>query len=292
MWKAFDSSEGVEVAWNTLCLDEVPRSDKKRILNEIKILEKVRPCAAVAAPPSACLLSCCLVVSVMMMMMMMMIRHSSSVLSHSTGPVRITTPHGTHMAQLDHPNIITFYTSWYNKDTRRIVFITELMNNNNNGSLLAFVKPIPVLRWKIVKRWLRQMLEGLAFLHGQQPPIIHRNINCENIFIIANTGELKVGDLGLSTAAQRPEGCVEYLRGVVARLASPGRVCSVCSPPPPPPPPVLTDTHIDPIGRCVGTAPFMAPELFEEDYDEKVDIYAFGMAILQMTTKKVGGGSR
>lgn len=42
MWKAFDTSEGVEVAWNTLCLDEVPRTDKKRILNEIKILEKVR----------------------------------------------------------------------------------------------------------------------------------------------------------------------------------------------------------------------------------------------------------
>lgn len=39
--------------------------------------------------------------------------------------------------------------------------------------------------------------------------------------------------------------------------------------------------------RCVGTAPFMAPELFEEDYDEKVDIYAFGMTILQMITKKV-----
>jgi hypothetical protein len=42
VWKAFDTSEGVEVAWNTLCLDEVPRTDKKRILNEIKILEKVR----------------------------------------------------------------------------------------------------------------------------------------------------------------------------------------------------------------------------------------------------------
>lgn len=42
VWKAFDTSEGVEVAWNTLCLDEVPRADKKRILNEIKILEKVR----------------------------------------------------------------------------------------------------------------------------------------------------------------------------------------------------------------------------------------------------------
>lgn len=181
MWKAFDTSEGVEVAWNTLCLDEVPRTDKKRILNEIKILEKVRWLVAYALDVEAC---------------------SFIIRFWLTHIIRM---HRTR-TQLDHPNIITFYTSWFNKETRRIVFITDLMNNNNNGSLMEFVRPIPVLRWKIVKRWLKQILEGLAFLHGQQPPIIHRNINCDNIFIIANTGELKIGDLGLSTAAQRPEG--------------------------------------------------------------------------------------
>ena len=53
MWKAFDTSEGVEVAWNTLCLDEVPRADKKRILNEIKILEKVRRQVSVRGGPGA-----------------------------------------------------------------------------------------------------------------------------------------------------------------------------------------------------------------------------------------------
>ena len=33
-----------------------------------------------------------------------------------------------------------------------------------------------------------------------------------------------------------------------------------------------------------GTPEFMAPELYEEVYSEKVDIYAFGMAILEMVT--------
>lgn len=33
IWKAFDTSEGVEVAWNTLFLEEVPRSDKKRCVS-------------------------------------------------------------------------------------------------------------------------------------------------------------------------------------------------------------------------------------------------------------------
>ena len=35
---------------------------------------------------------------------------------------------------------------------------------------------------------------------------------------------------------------------------------------------------------CLGTPEFMAPELYEESYDEKVDIYAFGMTMVEMIT--------
>lgn len=34
----------------------------------------------------------------------------------------------------------------------------------------------------------------------------------------------------------------------------------------------------------VGTPEFMAPELYEEEYDELVDIYAFGMCLLELVT--------
>lgn len=33
-----------------------------------------------------------------------------------------------------------------------------------------------------------------------------------------------------------------------------------------------------------GTPEFMAPELYEEEYNELVDIYSFGMCILEMIT--------
>lgn len=36
----------------------------------------------------------------------------------------------------------------------------------------------------------------------------------------------------------------------------------------------------------LGTPEFMAPELYEECYTEKVDIYAFGMCMLEMVTKE------
>lgn len=34
----------------------------------------------------------------------------------------------------------------------------------------------------------------------------------------------------------------------------------------------------------LGTPEFMAPELYEEEYNELVDIYSFGMCMLEMVT--------
>lgn len=35
-----------------------------------------------------------------------------------------------------------------------------------------------------------------------------------------------------------------------------------------------------------GTPEFMAPEMYEEKYNEAVDVYAFGMCILEMATSE------
>lgn len=35
---------------------------------------------------------------------------------------------------------------------------------------------------------------------------------------------------------------------------------------------------------CSGTPEFMAPEVYEEEYNELVDIYSFGMCVLEMVT--------
>lgn len=44
---------------------------------------------------------------------------------------------------------------------------------------------------------------------------------------------------------------------------------------------ILRKSHA---AHCVGTPEFMAPEVFEEEYNELVDIYSFGMCILEMVT--------
>lgn len=51
---------------------------------------------------------------------------------------------------------------------------------------------------RALKNWSRQILEGLLYLHSHDPPVIHRDLKCDNIFVNGNQGEVKIGDLGLA----------------------------------------------------------------------------------------------
>ena len=90
--------------------------------------------------------------------------------------------------------------------------------------------------------------------------MIHRDLKCDNIFINGSTGDLRLGDLGLSTT----------IKTANASLGMGGNSA------------VKTGSL-----SVLGTPEFMAPELYDEKYDEKVDIYAFGMCALEMITKEL-----
>uniref|UniRef100_A0A4W3HAU5 Protein kinase domain-containing protein n=1 Tax=Callorhinchus milii TaxID=7868 RepID=A0A4W3HAU5_CALMI len=109
----------------------------------------------------------------------------------------------------------------------------------------GYLKRFKVMKNKVLQRWSRQILKGLHFLHTRSPPIIHRDLKCDNIFITGPTGSVKIGDLGLATLKS-----ASFAKSVI------------------------------------GTPEFMAPEMYEEKYDEAVDVYAFGMCLLEMATSE------
>lgn len=59
-------------------------------------------------------------------------------------------------------------------------------------------KKYPRVDIRAIKSWARQILKGLVYLHGHDPPVIHRDIKCDNIFVNGHLGEVKIGDLGLA----------------------------------------------------------------------------------------------
>lgn len=84
----------------------------------------------------------------------------------------------------------------------------------------------------------------LGLKYLHERDVIHRDIKSDNIFIDGTKGEVKIGDLGLACTGRQ------------------GKAHSV-----------------------IGTPEFMAPEMYkDEDYDHRVDIWAFGMTVLEMVT--------
>ncbi|KAG5523444.1 hypothetical protein RHGRI_035305 [Rhododendron griersonianum] len=79
---------------------------------------------------------------------------------------------------------------------------------------------------KALRKWSRQTLKGLDYLHTHDPCIIYRDLNCNNIFINRNVGKVKIGVLGLTA--------------------------------------IVDETHH--AHSLLGRPEYMAPELYEEDY--------------------------
>jgi hypothetical protein len=106
---------------------------------------------------------------------------------------------------LQHPNILRLYDSWEiggkvgggseKRERKVLVLITELMTSGTLKTYMRRFRPKP----KVIRSWGRQILRGLHFLHTRTPPIIHRDLKCDNIFINGTTGLVKIGDLGLAT---------------------------------------------------------------------------------------------
>ena len=76
---------------------------------------------------------------------------------------------------------------WYNNRTDALI-ISQTQHR--------YIRKLQQPNLKVVKRWCRQILKGLIYLHSYDPPIIHRDIKCDNIFINGAHGEVKIGDMG------------------------------------------------------------------------------------------------
>ncbi|KNA22587.1 hypothetical protein SOVF_032760 [Spinacia oleracea] len=148
------------------------------------------------------------------------------------------------MKPLVHDNIVRCYDSWVDFKEKRLYMITE---PSTSGNLLDYLQKHFLEDDIAIKSWCIQILRGLEYLHNQNPPIIHRDVKFENIFINGNTCTVKLGDFSLAM--------------ILGQKYS-------------------ADTFETPL--------FIAPEVsVGEPCHESVDIYSFGMCVLQMITLEI-----
>ncbi|XP_066017104.1 uncharacterized protein [Pocillopora verrucosa] len=159
------------------------------------------------------------------------------------------------LQNLQHKNVVTLL-EFIISHTSPPMLITELLDCDL-GKYIANCHPGRIPYSETVSIML-DVAEGLAYLHQQNPPIVHRDLASKNI-LLTKERQAKIADVGLAKVL--PKGEQNY-----------------CSPVP-------------------GTPVYAAPETFHPDYDpifpvsrgrsrveydNKIDIFSLGITLLEV----------
>lgn len=114
------------------------------------------------------------------------------------------------------------------------------------GSLMEFVRENGPLDDSTAVHILRQLVMAVKYMHSKH--FVHRDLSAGNVFLKDTTKAkitVKLGDFGLAT-----------------NLGKGGTACTI-----------------------VGTPGYIAPQVFNQDYDQSADVYSLGAVLFTMLTK-------
>lgn len=148
------------------------------------------------------------------------------------------------LKELKHENVVRFIGS--QKSSSKIYLFFEYISG---GSLTSLIKKFGQLNESLIKRYCKQILEGLEYLHVYG--VVHSDVKGPNI-LVDKGGICKLTDFGSSRKVYRPNNEEEKEQQVT------------------------------------GTANWMAPEVIkQEGYGRSADIWSFGCTVIEMLTGKL-----
>lgn len=153
------------------------------------------------------------------------------------------------MGSLSHPNIVQLRGFSLNP----FFLILEWVPSGDLYQWLHKADLAARLTHSMRQRIALDIAQGMTFLHGQMPPILHRDLKSPNVFVASSDPNApvlaKVADFGLAS------------RLFISELKEKSK------------------------SRAVETPTWLAPEvLLEQPYTEKSDVYAFGIILWELLT--------
>ena len=153
-----------------------------------------------------------------------------------------------HCSELRHPNVVQFMGVYFgesnDKQSNLPIMVMELMDQ----SLTSLVETQKSIRMKVKISILHDVSLGLSYLHGQDEPIVHRDLSPNNVLLTAHM-VAKISDLGIARVL-KPHADTRKTRSKFTQVP--------------------------------GTLDFMAPETFYDNptYDTSIDVFSFaGIAL-------------
>ena len=149
-------------------------------------------------------------------------------------------------SKLRHPGVVQFLGVYFERNSRLPVLVMEEMDTSLRTYLEDHSKEEFPLNLKAFV--LRQVTQALAYLHSQNPPLVHHDLSSNNVLLNVVSFVTKVSDFGMSRAINP---------SALSRKSS-----------------------------IKGTLAFMAPEALHDPprYNEKLDVFSFGNIILSTLT--------
>ena len=146
----------------------------------------------------------------------------------------------TILISLKHKNVVNYLGLSYIHNEGLPILIMEKLVCSLHDRLCCSFQPPPVFPTKL--RILLDVAEGLCYLHGQDPAVIHRDLTARNV-LLDSQGLAKISDFGNSTIIQ------------IDQMST--QESMTCTP---------------------GTIVYSAPESMQhhKKYNEKIDIFSFG----------------
>ena len=149
-------------------------------------------------------------------------------------------------SKLRHPGVVQFLGVHMDRRSRLPVLVMEKMDTSLRTYLEEHSKEeFPLHQKSFV---LRQVTQALAYLHSQNPPLVHHDLSPNNVLLNVVSFATKVSDFGMSRAINP---------SALSRKSS-----------------------------IKGTQAFMAPEALHDPprYNEKLDVFSFGNVVISTLT--------
>ena len=103
------------------------------------------------------------------------------------------------LSKLNHPNIVHFVGVYYGESRGDLMLIMERLHSD----VATFVETHPNIPISIKVSILLDVSYGLLYLHGQTPPIVHRDLTAPNVLLTSDL-RAKIADLGVSKVLSDP----------------------------------------------------------------------------------------
>ena len=149
-------------------------------------------------------------------------------------------------SKVRHPGVVQFLGVHMDRRARLPVLVMEKMDTSLRMYLEDHSREqFPLHQKSFV---LRQVTQALAYLHSQNPPLVHHDLSPNNVLLNAVSFVTKVSDFGMSRAINP---------SALSRKSS-----------------------------IKGTLAFMAPEALHDPprYNEKLDVFSFGNVVISTLT--------